>query len=36
MALPVRMKPSSSRAIVSSSHSVQGRAPRKRKRKENG
>ena len=35
-ACPVRMKPSASRAMVSSSHSVHGFAPRNRKRKENG
>ena len=33
---PVRMNPSSSRATASSSHSVHGSAPRKRKRNENG
>src|SRR5207248_5476990 len=35
-ASPVRMKPSSSRATAPPSHSVHGRAPRKKKRTENG
>ena len=35
-AAPVRMKPSSSRPTVSSSHSVHGSAPRKRNRNEKG
>ena len=35
-ASPVRRKPSSSRATASPSHSVHGRAPRKRKRNEKG
>src|SRR5207245_1443126 len=35
-ASPVRMKPSAARATASSSHSVHGSAPRKKKRKANG
>src|SRR5205085_3007452 len=35
-ASPVRMKPSAARATASSSHSVHGCAPRKKKRNENG